>query len=349
MTTNKQITNRINGGLFPGLHPGYTGTIQIMRKSISSFLLLLILTLELVGNPAQAEEPANQAQPPLTLEPSPCENIDGEGPRMVMIKAGTFQMGSPAGEAGRSSDEGPRHPVAVVRPFALSRCEISLGQFRRFIEETGYLTDAERSTGCFAWNDKDLKTLRKENNWHDPGFEQSEDHPVVCVSWNDANAYAEWLSARTGETYRLPSEAEWEYAARGRSQQSHFWGDDPDEVCAYANGADHSAKQRFKGWPVSDCDDGAVFTAHTGYYRRNAFGLSDMLGNVWEWTADCWNESYRDTPNDGSTWDADDCSHRVLRGGSWDSWPRDLRSADRDWFSPIVRDSSIGFRLARTL
>ena len=272
---------------------------------------------------------------------------------MVVIAAGTFQMGSPQSEAGRGSYEGPQHPVAVVRPFALSRCEISVGQFRRFVDETGYLTDAERGEGCFVLNEKGSSSeQRKDRNWRDPGFSQGEEHPVVCVSWNDAKAYADWLSIRTGGAYRLPSEAEWEYAARGDSPQSRFWGDDPEQGCQYANGADQALTQRFNDWQygTSNCNDGVVFTARTGRYRRNAFGLSDMLGNAWEWTADCWHQNYKGAPNDGSTWEVGgDCALRVVRGGGWYFGPESLRSAIRYWITTGGADDLLGFRLARTL
>ncbi len=317
-----------------------------------AFFILAILALGLIGNEVQAEEPNQPAVPP-TLDPSPCENIDDEGPQMVLIAAGIFQMGSPQSEAGRTSDEGPQHPVAVVRPFALSRCEISVGQYSRFVDETGYVTDAERGEGCYVLNETGNNfDLRKDRNWRDPGFSQGRDHPVVCVSWNDTNTYAEWLSARTGHAYRLPSEAEWEYAARGGSRHSRFWGDDPDQACEYANGADLAVTQRFNDWPwsVSDCNDGSVFTAPVGRYRRNAFGLSDMLGNVWEWSADCWQANYEGAPNDGTAWEVGgDCAMRVVRGGGWDFRPETLRSAYRNGFTADVAFYELGFRLARTL
>ena len=325
--------------------------------ALLGFISLFLFALVLMDNAVQAQQSvgteANRPSTPPTLDPSPCDNIDNQGPQMVVISAGTFQMGSPQSEVGRTSNEGPQHLVAVVRPFALSRCEIIVGQFRQFVDETGYLTDAERGEGCYtlnaAGNDTDQ---RKDHNWRDPGLAQGEDHPVVCVSWNDANTYAEWLTARTGQTYRLPSEAEWEYAARGGSQQSRFWGDDLKQACEYVNGGDLAVKQRFKDWRwrTSDCNDGVVFTAQTGRYRRNAFGLSDMLGNVWEWTADCWHPDYAGAPNDGSSWEVGgDCALRVVRGGGWSNTPVGLRSAYRSRDDAGGAFSYLGFRLARTL
>ena len=270
---------------------------------------------------------------------------------MVLIAPGRFWMGSADAEAGRDNDEGPRHEVTIVRPFALARCETTVGEFRRFIDETGYVTDAERGDGCWATDASGKAEQRKTANWRDPGFPQTDLHPVVCVSWNDARVYARWLSLRTGQTYRLPTEAEWEYAARAGSTQSRFWGDDPNAACDYANGADRSAAAKFANWTVAGCDDKIVFTAASGSYRRNAWGLSDMLGNVWEWTEDCWHESYGGAPNDGSVWreaNSGDCARRVLRGGSWSNGPRDLRSADRSGLYAGGASVGVGIRLART-
>jgi formylglycine-generating enzyme required for sulfatase activity len=273
---------------------------------------------------------------------------------MVLIESGYFSMGSPEGVDGRYRAEGPQHPVTVVKPFALARCETTVGEFRLFVEETGYETDAERGGGCYTLKaDGSGGEQRADASWRSPGFPQDDTHPVVCVSYNDSRAYARWLSLRTGATYRLPTEAEWEYAARAGAIASRFWGDDPDDACGYANGADQTAKARFSDWTVTDCDDGALFTARAGSYRRNPFGLSDMLGNAWEWVADCWHESYQEAPSDGSAWlesDGEDCARRVLRGGGWSSDPRNLRSADRGRYTADdAAFNGVGLRLARTL
>jgi formylglycine-generating enzyme required for sulfatase activity len=308
----------------------------------------------------QSQEPtANAPSDKLlltSLPAEPCESRPGQSPEMVLIEAGRFIMGSPADEAGRNSDEGPQHEVSVVHPFALSRCEVSRGDFAAFVLETGYRTDAERGTGCVVFNSAGDKWEQQTGmSWRDPGFAQTDQHPVVCVSWRDAQAYAAWLSARTGQAYRLPSEAEWEYAARAETRTSRFWGDEPDTSCDYANGSDLSVKARFPAWSstIIECDDRHVFTAPVGSYRRNRFGLSDMLGNVWEWVQDCYYEDYDKTVMDGSVQSMDargDCTFgMVFRGGGWDNSPLSLRSANRDWFSSVIRFSNLGFRLARTL
>ena len=277
----------------------------------------------------------------------------GLGPEMILIEAGRFTMGSPDSEPGRQKDEGPQRKITLVRPFALARCETTVAEFRLFVEETGYVTEAETGKGCFALNDAGTQSeQRKDRHWRDPGFPQTDAHPVVCVSWNDAQAYAEWLGRRTGQHYRLPSEAEWEYAARAGSTTSRFWGDDPNAGCAYANAADRALKRRYpeNRWLTAACDDGTVYTASAGSFKRNAFGLSDMLGNVWEWVQDCYGGNLVSVPADGTAWEGaqgKDCARRVLRGGGWSDRPGNVRSADRDRIHPDGANAFLGFRLAR--
>ena len=173
---------------------------------------------------------------------------------------------------------------------------------------------------------------------------------MVCVNWEDAQAYVRWLSTETGERYRLPSEAEWEYAARAGTTTRRHWGNDPDEQCAYANGADRTAKRRFDGWTVADCTDRVLWTSPAGAFAANGFGLHDMLGNVWEWVEDCWHDDYDDAPRDGSAWTrGGDCSRRVLRGGSWGGGPASLRSGLRLIDDAGARFDNYGFRVSRTL
>jgi formylglycine-generating enzyme required for sulfatase activity len=222
---------------------------------------------------------------------------------MAVIAPGHFDMGSPAGEPDRSGDEGPRHEVTIPRPFALGQCEVTVGQFRQFAEETDYRTEAERGGGCYAWNeDKKASEQQAGRNWRDPGFEQTDRHPAVCVSHADAEAYARWLARRTGAPYRLPTEAEWEYAARAGTDMAYPWGADAlgTAPCRYANGADLSARAQFPAWTTLECADGFLFAAPAGSFEANGFGLHDMSGNVWEWTADCWHDSYEGAPQDGA-------------------------------------------------
>ncbi len=275
-------------------------------------------------------------------------------PSMVAIRPDHFQMGSPNSEADRYSDEGPQHQVTIPRPFALSRCEITVGQFKQFIKDTGYQTSAETDgIGCYIWNPNKSKwEPQAENNWKNPGFAQTDEHPVVCVSWQDSQRYVQWLSQRTGVLYRLPTEAEWEYAARAGSQIARYFGD--ASQCEYANGLGLEAKGiAAKDWKLANCSDNVVYTAPVGSFKPNAFGLYDMLGNVYEWTLDCWHENYGGTPpEDGSAWleaDKGDCSRRVVRGGSWYFNPQILRSASRDGINSDGAFVNAGFRVARAL
>jgi formylglycine-generating enzyme required for sulfatase activity len=218
------------------------------------------------------------------------------------------------------------------------------------------VTDAERNVGakgCFAWSDSDGKSdWREGHSWRSPGFEQADRHPVVCVSWNDAQAYVQWLGRQTGQAYRLPSEAEWEYAARAGSSSSRPWGDDPKDACRHANGADQSRSPSGRTiWSSKhECNDGYYFTAPVGSYAPNRFGVNDMMGNAWEWVQDVWHENYSGAPSDGSVWSAGgDPVLRVIRGGSWYDLPRGLRSAGRVGYTPVDRNGFTGFRIARTL
>ena len=278
-------------------------------------------------------------------------------PRMVVVPAGDFAMGSPAAEAGRGSDEGPARTVAIAQPFALGRSEVTVAEFRRFVEDAGYRTEAERDSraqGCggFVYVDPGAAAPPPAvTSWRSPGLAQAlaDSHPVLCVSWNDARAYAQWLSRKTGKRYRLPSEAEWEYAARAGSGAARFWGDDPAQACRYANVADQSRFQAFGFGQKHECTDGHYFTAPAGGYQPNRFGLYDMIGNVWEWTEDCWSASYAAAPSDGSARVAGECAQRVLRGGSWSTAPAFARSAARHKNAADFRDNLTGFRVARVL
>jgi len=269
-------------------------------------------------------------------------------PELVVIPAGSLRMGSPETEQGRADDEEPVHSVRFAEPFALGRREVSVGEFRAFVEAEGYRTEAERGQGCATWDGAQWQ-YDPARNWHSPGFAQGDNHPVVCVSRNDAQAYVDWLAKHTGKRYRLPSEAEWEYAARAGTSTAQFWGESADEACPYANVADKSSQDRYPGGMIHDCDDGFVYTAPIGSFKPNAFGLDDMLGNAWEWTADCWNPSYQSAPIDGASWTTGDCKRRVFRGGSWISAPRLARSAVRYWSVTGGGADVGGFRPARTL
>ena len=248
-------------------------------------------------------------------------------PLMVVIPAGSFTMGSPNSEAGRDSDEGPLRQVDIVRSFSLGKFEITFGEFKQFVQSTGY----SMTGGCFFYNGKEfVKDAGK--SWNNPGFYQTNNDPVTCVSWDDATAYAKWLSKVAQKPYRLPSEAEWEYAARAQSKTAYSFGNSPSELSGYA-------------WFSSNSEGK---THAVGSKQANKFGLYDMHGNVWEWTQDCWNGNYTAAPTDGSAWTEGTCSLRVARGGSWFYLPQFLRSAYRSGGTAALRIGNDGFRVART-
>ena len=272
-------------------------------------------------------------------------------PEMVVIPAGRFVMGAAPGEEESEklpdnlrNRSQPQHGVDVAS-FSAGKFEITRGQYRAFAEATG----RSSAGGCFGWTGSKFE-IDQAKDWRNPGYAQDDPHPVSCVSWDDAKAYTVWLSQKAGKGYRLLTEAEWEYAARAGTTTRRFWGDEGDQSCAYANGADQTAKAQVPGWNfmIANCNDRYAYTAPVGSYRANAFGLYDMLGNVWEWTEDCWNENYSGAPTDGNSWTTGNCSRRVARGGSWLDVPRSLRSAYRYGDATANRKLLLGFRVART-
>lgn len=278
-------------------------------------------------------------------------------PELVLLPTGSFMMGSPDNEKDRSPDEGPVHKVTLSRPIAVGRFEVSRGEFAAFVARSNYKTDAERGDGCWGWNGKEWKSDAKFN-WRNLGFAQTDDHPVVCVSWNDAQAYVKWLndqhpSLPAGKKFRLLTEAEWEYSARASQGTQRFpWGDDLDYsvMCRWSNVADQTTKKEVPitaSWAI-DCNDNHAYTAPGGAFPANAFGLHNLHGNAWEWVQDRWHDNYNGAPSDGQSWEAGSDERRVLRGGSWSSHPRILRSARRYWFAPGGRSGFSGFRVART-
>lgn len=272
-------------------------------------------------------------------------------PDMMVVPAGVFTMGSPANEAGRYESEGPQRVVTITRAFAVGRYEVTPGQFAAFVAESGYQS---QGGNCWYWYSEQGKYVNDDasKSWRNPGFPQNDGHPVVCVSWTDAKAYIDWISKKTGKPYRLLSEAEWEYAGRSGTSTSRPWGDDPNQACRHANVGDLTRNRivspgKDMKWTLfHECDDGSAYTANVGSYQPNAFGLYDMIGNVWEWTEDCWNASFSGAPTDGSAWLTGDCALRVDRGASWNDFPRGARPANRDGGSTGNRNNNLGFRLA---
>jgi formylglycine-generating enzyme required for sulfatase activity len=253
------------------------------------------------------------------------------GPEMVLVRAGTFQMG----DASRSGhpDEKPAHDVAIAQPFAVGKFEVTVADFERFAQATGYKTDAERGDGCYTFDGPaKLWSIVEGTSWRNPNFPQSGDHPVVCVSWNDALAYTQWLSAQTGVAYRLPTEAEWEYVARAGTGTHYGFGnsDECDSINCCKTGTTWLTKQ----------------TRSVGSYVANPFGVFDTAGNAWEWTASEYSNRYNGKETRAS--DAAQLSTlRVVRGGSWYSFAIDTRAGYRGKNWPQERYSTVGFRVAR--
>ena len=259
-----------------------------------------------------------------------------ECPEMVVVPAGEFLKGSPEDDEQALSTERPQHQVNISKPFAVSKYEVTVGQFREFIKEEEYKVRDMCQKYDFDSGDWDFKA---DLNWKNPGFEQNDNHPVVCVAWDDAKAYVKWLSDITEQKYRLLSEAEWEYVARAGT------------TTAYHFGATISQEQ-------ANYDSMKNGTVEVGQYDCNAFNLCDIHGNVWEWVEDCWHDDYRGSPSDGSAW-SDGCDSvedfagvniRILRGGAWTDNDIGLRSAfRRNKSAAWWRDNETGFRIARNL
>jgi len=250
----------------------------------------------------------------------------GDCPEMVVIPAGSFMMGAPPQEADKP-EEGPVHRVTIRKPFAMSKYEITWNEWNACVQ----------ARACSAARDE--------------GFGQG-NRPVINISRDDAILYAKWLSEKTGHAYRLPSEAEWEYAARAGTATVRYWGNDDDSACEYAsvfNAAFMPYNNLNWYWESFGCNDGYKETAPVGKFRPNAFGLHDMLGNVREWTLDCFKDDYAGAPADGSARQDKSCQYYLTRGGSWVTEPVYVRSAARYWVEPSNRNDDLGIRLVRAL
>lgn len=265
---------------------------------------------------------------------------------MVLIPAGSFFMGDNSG----LDDEKPAHKVTITKPFYLGHHEVTVEQFRRFVEATGYATDAERGKGfkgAFGWNPVKMEFQTNEDySWRNTGFAQSDTHPVVNVSWNDAMEFCKWLSRIEGKTFRLPTEAEWEYACRGGTTTRYSHGNDPEGLAQVGNVADATFQgQYFELKALIQASDGYAYTSPAGSFLPNSFGVYDMHGNAWEWCADWYDpEYYAKSPADNPTGPATG-EERVYRGGGWFNCTRGCRSASRSAGFPENRNLTVGFRV----
>ena len=297
---------------------------------------------------------------PLALgQPKPAQTKEcALCPDMATLPAGAYERGDVNGVG--EYDEVPVARITIAKPFQVAKYEVTVGEFRAFVDATGY------DPGNSCWTHENRRTTERRNrSWRNPGFPQAGNHPVTCLNWDDSKAYIAWLNGKTGRNYRLLTEAEWEYAARAGTRAEYYWGDDVNAGCVFANIADSKTRGLITNAPLASCDDGYAYTSPVGAYRPNAFGLYDMLGNVFEWVEDCYLPRYDNAPTDGSAIGEWACAdprlqgRRVTRGGSWFSRPIYVRSADRNLDdhprqiglrkNVSNRAANVGFRLAHDI
>lgn len=316
----------------------------VFKKSRSSIILAVVVSALVVGLCVTS---TNANTPVVTFRD--CQNIC---PEMVIVPAGKFQMGVPEHENKRErvlhddpillAGESPQHSVLIRHAFALGKYDVTREEFSNFVRVTGY----RAGNTCIAVH----QTSSEETpgvSWRNPSFVQMSRDPVVCVNWNDAQAYVNWLSRKTGHNYRLPTEAEWEYAARAGTTTNQYWGDDPAAACRYANVFDLMAARDMNYYHRAfRCRDGYIHTSPVGSFLPNSFGLYDMIGNVTQWTQDCWHDSYDDAPIDDTSWIGGDCRYHVVRGTSFGETNGDDGAFGRE--PEIQHQAYLGFRVART-
>jgi formylglycine-generating enzyme required for sulfatase activity len=310
-------------------------------------------------------------------EPGPAPLLRNSlGMQMVLLPAGEFLMGSdaspqalarlyPGYESERLrglGDEAPVHRVRITRAFYMGRHEVTVGQFERFVRASGHVPESVADgSGGYGYNPRyDAAASARGDafegrdprySWRDPGFAQTDEHPVVNVTWNDAVALARWLTQTEQRRYRLPTEAEWEYACRAGTRTHYHSGDEPSSLAAVANVFDADSAADWPRWQAFalPTHDGFAFTAPVGQFAPNAFGLHDLHGNVWEWTADWHNDAYYARSPEADPQGPADGGVKVRRGGSWHTWPLYARCAYRNWNSPDTRYTLVGIRLVMEL
>jgi formylglycine-generating enzyme required for sulfatase activity len=312
-----------------------------MARVLPMWLTAWLVSL-LFGNPAAAQ-PCSGVEVDVRAGEQRCQR-PGAGqsfkdcvdcPEMVVVPAGTFTMGARPDEEVATERE-DQVWVSIAKPLAVGRAAVTQGEFAAFVAATGHQTPGR----CYGLTGSEWRG-EANRNWRSPGFMRDNRHPVVCVTWNDAQAYSAWISSTTGKPYRLLSETEREYVARAGSVTPFWWGVaiSPDQAnyngnIAYGGGV--KGKWRMGTVPVDS-------------FPANPWGLHNVHGNVWEWTEDCWNAKNTGNPGDGTARTSGDCSLRVLRGASWNNYPHTLRSARRSMEPLGYRSTAIGFRIARTL
>jgi formylglycine-generating enzyme len=326
-----------------------------MKALVPKCFACLLTIVVVAGGWALADDAATEAVK---------ETTNSIGMTMVSIPAGEFFMGGqePPEELVNAfpayrrpaeffKDEYPRHRVRITKPFQLGKYEVTVGQFRRFVEDTGFKTEAERDgRGGWGYDAATGKCRGRDTKftWRAPGFAQTDEHPVLNVTWNDATAFCKWLSAKERRTYRLPTEAEWEYACRAGTERRYSNGDDPAALAEVANVGDDRGRTRFPHVQELDLPkNGPVkFTLTVGKFPPNRFGLCDMHGNVWEWCSDWYGADYYARSPVDDPQGPESGLRRVRRGGAWHSFPLWARAAFRNWNRPDSRCVNLGFRVA---
>ena len=343
-------------------------TVNAYRRKIALFLAAAACALTMGCSSLPSSSTCD------TAKPATCNAVvtNSLGMQLVRIPAGEFMMGSDAAPDDLAplyplyerkrlqdlTDEEPRHLVRITRPFYMARHEVTVDQFRRFLRASGYVPQSiADGTGGYGYNPSydPASTTRgdafegrhRRYSWENPGFSQAGDHPVVNVTWHDAKALADWLTSEEGRQYRLPTEAEWEYACRAGTSTHYHSGDDPGSLGKVANVFDQDAAPHWEKWSqfAISMSDGYAFTSPVGQFEANAFGLHDMHGNVWEWTADWHDDTYYARSPSSDPQGPAEGSVKVRRGGSWHTWPLYARCAYRNWNSPDTRYTLVGIRL----
>ncbi len=309
------------------------------RTHLCILLALTSLPAALVFAPAQEEAPkdgkeiGSKTLPDLKLV-------------RIGAKGKTFTMGSPAKEEGRSDNE-TEHEVKFSADYYLGVTTVTRGQFAAFVKDEDYQTEAEKGDGGYGWDDATRNWVKdKKYTWRNTAFAQTDTHPVVNVSWHDAVAFCKWLSKKDKQEYRLPTEAQWEYACRAGSRTRFSFGDDEEDLAKHGNVADAKFREVTKKTYGIKNSDGYAFTAPVGQYQKNAYGLMDMHGNVWQWCSDVYGDYPTEAVTDPHGPVGQESSLRVIRGGSWDFRPQRCRSAFRNRLDPVKRDYNLGFRIA---
>jgi formylglycine-generating enzyme required for sulfatase activity len=272
--------------------------------------------------------------------------------KLVYVPAGEFMMGSQRDSEMIDKDEIPQHRVKITKGLYIGQTEVTLGQFMTFTEDAAWVTEAERERWSYAWSNGVFQIIYGVS-FRSVGFPQTDSHPVVCVSWNDAVEFCRWLGNREGKRYRLPTEAEWEYVCRAGSNSVYQWGNRPEKGAGWCNAGDLTAKKEFSKIVAPSIlfpwYDGYIFTAPVGQFRANAFGLYDMHGNVMEFCSDWYGEDYYKVSRAINPPGPANGKLRALRGGSWSSYPKGCRSAKRYRDKPSIRCTNLGFRVVLDL